>query len=70
MSSYWQVKQAALRAEAEKPKKKPKKQVKKQAALPEDLSEMSLKDLKSLAAEVGVEGRSSMNKGQLVKALS
>lgn len=71
MSSYWQVKQAALRTEAEKPKKAPRKKAAKKAdPLPDDLSEMSLKDLRSIAAEMGIEGRSSMSKKQLVKALS
>ncbi len=65
MPSYFQTRQAELR-EGKKPKKTTKKAT---AALPDDLSEMTLKDLKKLAAEVGIEGRSSMDKKQLVKAL-
>ncbi len=67
MPSYFQTRQA----EAREGKKAPKKKAAKKAEpLPDDLGEMSLKDLKSLAAEMDVPGRSSMNKKQLVKALS
>ncbi len=68
MPSYFQTRQAEERAE--KAKKAPrKKAAKKVEPLPDDLGEMSLKDLKSLAAEMDIPGRSSMNKKQLVKAL-
>ncbi len=54
-----------------KPKEKAaKKPAAKPAALPEDLNEMSLKDLKAIATELDIPGRSSMDKKQLVKALS
>jgi hypothetical protein len=68
--SYWQEKQAALRAEAEKPAKKPKKPKKQSATLPEDLNEMSFKDLRALAAEIDLPGRSTMTKKDLVKSMS
>ena len=53
------------------PAKKPA--AKKPAAkptLPEDLSEMTLKDLKALATEIELPGRSTMTKTDLVKAMS
>jgi hypothetical protein len=71
-SNWMSADQVPKKPAAKKPAaKKPaaKKPAKKEAALPDDLSELSLKDLRKLAAEVGVEGRSSMDKNQLVKAL-
>ncbi len=68
--SYWQRTQAEKREPTKVPKKTTKKKAKKAEPLPDDLSEMSLKDLKSLAVEMDVPGRSSMNKKQLVKVLS
>lgn len=52
------------------PAKNPPKKKVVELTLPEDLNDLSLKDLKKLAAEIDLPGRSHMNKRDLVKALS
>ncbi len=65
--SYWQEKQAAERTGKKPAKKTTKKQ---SATLPEDLNEMSFKDLRKLAAEIDLPGRSTMTKKDLVKSMT
>jgi hypothetical protein len=52
------------------PAKNPPKSKIVELTLPEDLNDMTLKDLKKLAAEIDLAGRSTMSKKDLVKAMS